>query len=754
MKKPLWIALTLVLLLLAACAQRSANGTPRPGFSIFPTDTPLPTARAGITPAPDARAALTNFLEAFKNNDYATMYSLLSRDTQAAITQDDFSKKYNDALNAMGAAKIDYEIHSISLSPDVAQVGFSLTYTTALVGNIQREISAAFVNENGEWRLKWDDGVILPELAGGNHLSMDYQIPSRGNIYDRNGLPIVAQSDAYAFGVTPGNLSDKSAGTLISELSKLCGKSQDEIRTAIDSAAPDWYVAICEASPDEVKGVLDLNLAGLNYTEYNTRYYFDQGIAPQVTGYTLSISKEELDKYRRLGYRGDEKVGQAGIEKSMESYLSGKHGGTLYVVDANGQPIQKLASSDPQPADSIYLTIDRDLQYYTQQAIAPFTGAAIVIERDTGRVLAMASSPAYDPNLFDPNNFNNQYLLGDLLNRADQPFVNRAAQGELPLGSVFKVITFSAGLESGLYQPQTLYDCQYNFTEISGVVLYDWTWDRCQRELQATGECKTQPSGTLTLQQGLMRSCNPYFWHIGVDLFRNNRAGDIASMSQAFGLGAPTGIDSIAEASGNISIPASELEATNQAIGQGDVLVTPLQVVRFIAAIGNGGTLYRPQLIEKIQPVNGDAVNVFKPEAAGTLPLRPDNLKALQEAMRMVVNDPRGTAYFRLVGLNVPVAGKTGTATSGTDTPHAWFAGYTLANEQDSKLPNIAVVVVLENQGEGSDWAAPIFKRIVETYYFGTPQSIMPWENSIFGATKTPTPLGGIPTKTPKPKKP
>jgi penicillin-binding protein 2 len=247
-----------------------------------------------------------------------------------------------------------------------------------------------------------------------------------------------------------------------------------------------------------------------------------------------------------------------------------------------------------------------------------------------------------------------------------------------------------------------------------------------------------------------MRSCNPFFWEIGYTLFNNDRPNDIATMARAFGLGQPTGIEQIPEEAGNIPTPTSVVDVVNESIGQGDVLVTPLQVATFIAALGNGGTLYRPQLVEKIEPVDGSAATpIFKPEARGTLPIQPFRLEIIKEAMISVVKDPRGTAYFRLRGLQVPVAGKTGTAESGSGLPHAWFAGYTMASETTG-LPDIAIAVVLENQGEGSDYAAPVFKRIVETYYFGSPRTLY-WFESNFGVTETPTPFGGVPTRTPKP---
>jgi penicillin-binding protein 2 len=230
----------------------------------------------------------------------------------------------------------------------------------------------------------------------------------------------------------------------------------------------------------------------------------------------------------------------------------------------------------------------------------------------------------------------------------------------------------------------------------------------------------------LTLQEGLMRSCNPYFWHIGLDLFNYDRKTDVAKMARAFGLGAPTGIEQVEEASGQITDPETDVNAVNQAIGQGDMLVTPLQVARFMAAIANGGTLYRPQIVEKIQPVEGDPKLAFRPEANGTLPVRTENLDIVREALLMVTQNPRGTARFNLRGLQFDVAGKTGTAESGNGKSHAWFAGYTL-NGVDTGKPDLAIAVIVENIGEGSEYAVPIFRAMVETYYYGSPQSVPPF---------------------------
>jgi penicillin-binding protein 2 len=216
-------------------------------------------------------------------------------------------------------------------------------------------------------------------------------------------------------------------------------------------------------------------------------------------------------------------------------------------------------------------------------------------------------------------------------------------------------------------------------------------------------------------------------------------------MAKSFGLGSGTGIEQVAESNGTIPNPTDGTNATSIAIGQGDVQVTPLQVATFVAAVANGGTLFRPQLVEKVQPVSGDAITIFQPQANGTLPVSSANLKVIQDAMRTVVSDPKGTAYARFVGFPFPVAAKTGTAESGVTDPHAWFAGYSLAGLPDK--PDIAVAVIVNNQGEGATWAAPIMRRVMEIYFNGKPQTVYPWESG-FGVVNLDY---GVPQPTPTP---
>jgi penicillin-binding protein 2 len=361
----------------------------------------------------------------------------------------------------------------------------------------------------------------------------------------------------------------------------------------------------------------------------------------------------------------------------------------------------------------------------------------VVLERDTGRVLAMLSSPGFNPNLFEPQNFNSSDLINALFDQTTTPLLNRATQGQYPLGSVFKIVTMSAALQSGLYTKDTEYNCGYFFTELTGMEPHDWTYDHYLQD------GKTQASGRLTLPEGLMRSCTPFFWHIGLDFYNRGMFTAISDMARGFGLGSSTGIE-IGDLAGQIPDPTSQVDAVNLAIAQGNTLITPLQVADFIAAVGNGGTLYTPRVIDRIVPVVGDPTYVFTPTVRGTLPVSPENLSIVQEAMVSVVMNPRGTAYrTSAYGINsfvsstgIPVAAKTGTAESGYGDPHAWFAGYTFAGRENR--PDIAVAVLVENGGEGSVVAEPIFRRVLEIYFLGSPQMRYPWEAQI-GVVATPT---------------
>jgi len=727
--------------LLIGCTQ-STPQTPTSTVTMVPTPT-LPEPQVETTDVPDPELVARTYLEHWKAEEYPQMYALLTKVSQDAISEADFTARYQSVANEAALSGWDYETLSSLRNPETGQVGYRVLLYSVLVGDIERNTVMNLSQENGEWRIQWDDSLILPELLGGNNLLMDYRIPSRGNIYASDGRALVAQADAVAIGLDTAAVDPEQQAALLGEIYRLTGVQPEKLSGMIEAWRPfGYYLPVADLSIDALaprEAVLK-GYSGVILQPFRTRYYFDDGIAPHVLGYMSLIQPGEVDYYKRLGYRIDERVGRDGLEYFAEKYLAGERGGALYVVDSNKNIVTQLAAKDPQPAEAVYTTIDYDLQQGLQHSNAlseDMQGAIVVLERDTGRVLAMVSSPGFNPNLFEPANYNSSSMIEGLF-APTTPLLNRATQGQYPLGSVFKIVTMSAALQSGLFTKDSEYDCGYFFDEVQGMQPHDWTYDHYLED------GKTQPSGRLNLVEGLMRSCNPWFWHIGVDFYNRGMFTAISDMARGFGLGSSTGIE-IGDIAGQIPDPTSQVDAINLAIAQGNTLVTPLQVADFIAAVGNGGTLYTPYIIDKIAPVDGDPTYVFTPTVRGTLPISPENLSIVQDAMVRVVMDPRGTAYrTSAYGLNsfvnstgIPVAGKTGTAESGSADPHAWFAGYTFAGLENR--PDIAVVVLVENGGEGSVVAAPIFRRVLETYFMGSPQMRYPWESQI-GVVATPTP--------------
>ncbi|PWB49948.1 MAG: hypothetical protein C3F13_17825, partial [Anaerolineales bacterium] len=693
------LILVIAALLLFGCSQ-TASPTPTSPVTAQATVT-LPGPQVDTTTVPDPKQTAQVYLDHWKAEEYPEMYALLTSVSQEAISEEEFTKRYTDLANEAALSSWDYEILSSLKNPESGQVGYKVLMHSVLVGDFDRSTMMNLTLEGGEWRIQWDDSLILPELRGGNKLYMDYRIPSRGNIYSSDGRALVAQADAVAIGLDTATVDPEQEDALLGEIYRLTGVHPDTLSGMIEAWRPyGYYLPVADISI-EALGSREAVLAGYSgviLSPFRTRYYFEDGISSHVLGFMSSIQPEEVDYYKRQGYRVDERVGRDGLELYAEKPLAGTRGGALYVVDPNNTIVTQLAATDAQPAEAVYTTLDYDLQLGLQRSNAlseGMQGAIVVMERDTGRVLAMLSSPDFNPNLFEPANFNYSYQINDLYD-ASTPLLNRATQGQYPLGSVFKIITMAAALESGLYTKDSEYDCGYFFTELQGMQPNDWTYDHY------LDDGKTQPSGLLTLPQGLMRSCNPWFWHIGLDFYNRGMYTAISDMARAFGLGSPTGIE-IGDAAGQIPDPQSAVDAVNLAIAQGNTQVTPLQVADFIAAVGNGGTLYTPQVIDRIVPVDGDPTYVFSPTIRGTLPISPTNLSIIQDAMITVVMDPRGTAYrTSSYGINsfvsstgIPVAAKTGTAESGSGDPHAWFAGYTFAGLENR--PDLAIAVLVQN---------------------------------------------------------
>ena len=742
-KRTVWKSVSLILILsilLSSCSllhrepDPSELYTPTP----VPTNTPLPEPKVMVTEVPDPLVTAAAFLDAWQQENYEEMYRMLCRASLDSVDFEYFRTRHNDAAIAMTLKTIAYEITSSLTGPYSSQVAFHVDYDTVLAGTLRRDNLLDLVLETGGWKVQWHDGLILPELEGGNQLMMDIQVPSRGTIFDRNGVALAYQTRAYALGVVPAQVESVYWSNVINEFSRLTGKTPQVITEMMNRAEPTQYLPIGEVTADKMEERYSYlyNYPGVVVSEYTSgRYYTEGGIGVHMIGYVLPISAEEADDMKRQGFRVDERIGSLGIEAWGQDYLSGKRGASLYVMDAEGNTLERLSQTDAEAPYSIYTTYDEQFEYDLQRAIAGFNAAVVVLERDTGRVLGMASAPGFDANLLDFNNYNS-FFSGDQLYNNDRPMYNRATQGQYPLGSVFKIIGMAAALETGIYQINDTYMCGHYWNELDGIELHDWTLDH-----------EVAPSGELTLSEGLMRSCNPWFYKIGMELYRQVGPDALSGMARGFGLGSLTGIGELEEEPGNVDTPNEIFAAVQLGIGQSTLLVTPLQVARFVAAIGNGGTLYRPQVVEQIVDAAGNTVAAFEPEPQGQIPVSPEHIQMIQDAMETVVRNPRGTAYSSFTQIKYEIHAKTGSASTNTGlNSNAWFAGYT--NEGREDKPDIAIAVLAEFAGEGADISAPIFRRVIELYFEGQAKMLYGWETGIY-ITRTPSPT---PTNTPTPR--
>ncbi len=335
MKIRYWFLL-LIILFVVGCS-RSPESAANP--TVQPTGT---LAEPGVfkTSVPDVKVTARTYLDAWKAEDYNTMYSLLTSVSKDAISQDEFTKHYRSIAAEAALKSVSYEILSSLTNPDTAQVSYRVTLKSILVGDIQADTLMNLGLDQGQWRVKWDDSLILPQLAGGNYLAMDLDIPARANIYDKDGHALVAQADATAIGLYPDNIDPEQADDLFSWLVRLTGLRADTIQAMYENfpVGAGWYLPLAEVSADQVARDYDAlsGFSGLVLSSYKSRYYFDGGIAPHVIGYVSAIQPEEVETYKRLGYRQDERVGRDGLEKWGEQYLAGKRGGTLYVLTRRG----------------------------------------------------------------------------------------------------------------------------------------------------------------------------------------------------------------------------------------------------------------------------------------------------------------------------------------------------------------------------------------------------------------------------------
>jgi penicillin-binding protein 2 len=561
------------------------------------------------------------------------------------------------------------------------------------------------------WYLQAVRGDYYQELAENNRIRPVRLRPPRGIIYDRFGRPLVESVLTFDISLVPEDTPDLKA--TIDKLSSLIKVSPAAIRDALKEAAPirTKYepVKIQEEAPWDHVAVVEAHqedLAGTIIEPEHRRHYPYAGLASHQLGYIGKISPaQRKHEQADIGLL----IGQSGLEKVYDKYLRGIAGRRMIQVNASGRKVKDLGIVEPRPGTDLYLTMDLDVQRAAEEGLADRSGAVVAMDPNSGEILALASHPNYDPNLFPRGISPKDWVR--LMNDSSHPLYNRAIQSVYPPGSTFKIVVSVAGLETGVIKPREKVVCR------GSLKLGNHTF-RCW---------KRGGHGAISFHDALVQSCDVYFYTMG-DRIGFDR---IAEYARKLGLGSPTGILFPDEKPGLIPTAAWKKKRTGDiwrtadnyinSIGQGFVLVSPIQAAQLISAIANGGTFYRPTLLKMSRNRDTGRVRTFPPERMKEIVLDSATLNHLRKALLGVTSEPGGTAHGAATPL-AAVAGKTGTAQviaqkipgrklMGKSQDHAWFVAYAPADK-----PKIAVAVLVEHGGHGGSAAAPVAKKVIEAF--------------------------------------
>ena len=568
------------------------------------------------------------------------------------------------------------------------------------------------------WFLQVVNGPTYRTSSENNRIHLHNIPPFRGMIFDRSGGLLVGNYPRYDLCVIPEGVRDRE--DLISSLNRLIGLEPEPAKSKMDKASlRNSFRPIClkkNMSRNEL-GIIEthrFNLPGINIKVEPQRLYVGGDLASHLLGYLGEITKGQLKSGKWANIRQGDLIGKSGVERKWQAFLNGVRGGEQMEVDAAGRKIRTISRKPSVAGANVYLSIDRDLQRVAEKALKGKMGAIAAIDPNNGQILAMASSPSFDPNLFVRGI--DSVTWRKIVSSGDFPLENRALKGQYPPGSVFKIVVALAGLEEGVIRPDEKVLCNGLFP-FAGHDFHCW---------------KEHGHGAVNLYRALKESCDVYFYKMG----RRLGVDRIAKYAGKLGLGKKTGFQAGQEKAGLIPTSAWKLkrfgipwqagETISTSIGQSYVLVTPIQMANLIAAVFNGGLLFKPQATMWVEKTETDKSYQFTPILAGKAGIKPDHMELVKKALIGVVNEPHGTASKARLK-HITVAGKTGTAQvvalekdfrkkKEKEVPlkfrdHAWFVAAAPAQS-----PKIALAVVVEHGGHGGSAAAPIAREMIEAY--------------------------------------
>ena len=540
---------------------------------------------------------------------------------------------------------------------------------------------------------------------------------SRGLIFDRNKKLLVDNRPSFNLKIVREDAGD--VRKIVRKVANLIQIPFQELMNNVEKAGKSAFykpVTLKNSISRDQLAVIEahkFDLPGIQIDIEPTRYYIYKKTAAHLLGYLGEINVSELKSGKYLNVKSGDSIGKYGIEKNFQKYLHGKRGGKQIEVDANGRIIKVLRTIDSVPGFDLNLTLDLELQLTAEKMLENKEGAVVAIDPRNGDILVMASNPSFDQNDFIGGISTKKWAK--LISHAGKPMINKAIQAEYPPASTYKIITSFAALEEEHIDINSTVFCP-------GFLKYGNRVYRCW---------KKHGHGNMDITDGLTQSCDVFYYQAGI----KTGVDVLAQYAAGCGLGIKTGITLGNERRGLIPTSTWKKRRFNEswqggetlsiAIGQGFNLVTPLQMAVFIAAVGNGGTLYRPRIVTSIENSDGKVVKKIEPEIKGGLPASKKTLEIVKNALLKVVQGDRGTARgIRLK--DIEIAGKTGTAQvfsikAGEEIKpedldyslrdHAWFVCYAPADN-----PAIAISVIIEHGEHGSSAAAPVAGALIKQY--------------------------------------
>ncbi len=560
------------------------------------------------------------------------------------------------------------------------------------------------------------EGDYYKGQADGNRIRLTPIMAPRGLFYDRNGVPLVTNRPSFT--VVVNAKENRFTPEIAGKLADILGLPVDEISNKVEKNKNNYEPVVIKSdlTPEIVTRLEERrgDLPGVMIVIRPLRIYNCNELAAHTLGYVGEISEEELAQLKDKGYKQGQIIGKLGLEKYYDGILRGEDGATRVEVDVAGRVVHQLGKKEAMPGESLYLTLDADIQKSAERAVSEHlawlryngnykaqAAAVVVMDPRNGAVLALVSWPTFNPNSFVSGISQKEW--DKISKNPYNPMSNKAISGEYPPGSAFKVVTGAAALELGKVT--------------AGEAIFDGGFHRLVPD---KGNAGGGALGWIAFNEALAKSDNVYFYEMAYRLGIAN----LEKYARAFGYGSLTGINLPGESEGLVANPEYKRKLFNEdwylaetfdaGIGQGFQLATPLQMAMAISAVANGGTRYKPYLVSKIVSDKNELIQTFEPQVAGTLPVSQYNIELIKKGLRDVAQE--GGTAGQLAGFTVPLAGKTGTSENSMGQDHGVFVAYAPADK-----PEIAIAVLVEQGGYGSKAAVPIARRIFEDYFHVKP---------------------------------